>query len=596
MGSNPQGASIEPEQPSALDRLDSWKEIAEYLGRSVRSARRWETEEGLPVYRHLHQSSGTVYASKAELDAWLLTRTPQTTSAARSREEPAPYLDLQSVGGLRRHVLVAGALVLSGLVAYVGPWRSWSAASANPLSIHSLAVLPLANLTGDPAQAYFADGMTDALITELAQSPGLRVISRTSVVRYKDAKKPLPDIARELNVEAIVEGAVVRSAGRVLITAQLIHAPTDRHLWARSYERDANDLVALEQEVAHAIGGAVVGKLVPQPAAQTTASGPVNAEAYRLFFQGLLAASTQSYEGYKDGIAFCRRAIEKQPDFATAYARMAVYYLQFSFTGPMSPGQFMPQAEAAARKAVALDDALAEGHAVLGAVLYRFHWDWSGSESEFRRALTLDPNYAEGYRMFGQFLLARGRSQDALAKTLRSRELDPLSLQGTLSLAGAYRAVGQYDRAIEEFRNGLEKDPNRPRAHFQLGITYVQLGRLREGINELETALNLTRDNTRFLGYLAYAYARLGRNDEATNILGKLLDLGTHQYVSPTAIARIAVGLNDREAALSWLEKASQERDFDLLTTLSDTEFDELRSEPRYQQILARMGLSSITP
>jgi TolB-like protein/Flp pilus assembly protein TadD len=592
MGNVTQGDSIDPERPSVKDRLDSWKEIAGYLGRSVRSVRRWETEEGLPVHRHLHQSSGTVYAFKAELDAWRLSRTFPLTPTVDLQEKVGTTLRPWPVSELRDPVLVAGALILVGVLAAIGLWGFRSATHADSPAIHSLAVLPLANLTGDPAQAYFADGMTDALITELAQSPGLRVISRTSVIRYRDAQKPLPEIARELNVDGIVEGAVVRSESRVRITAQLIHAPTDRHLWARSYERDANDLVALQREVAHAIGGAVLGKLVPESRPQATVSRPVDAQAYRLFFQGLLAASAQNYQGYKNGIVFCRRAIDKQPDFAAAYARMALYYLQFSFVGPMSPRQFMPQAEAAARKAVALDDTLAEGHAVLGAVLFRFHWDWSGGENEFRRALTLDPNYAEGYRMFGHFLLTRGRSEEALTKTLRARELDPLSLQVTLNLAAVYRAAGQYDRAIEEFRQGLAKDPNRPRAHFQLGMTYAQKGMLSEGIGELETALRLTPDNPRFLGYLAYAYARSGRRTEARQILEQLLALASRQYVSPTAIARIYVGFDDREAALAWLERAYQARDFDLLATPEDGGFAELQSEPRYRAIFARMGLA----
>src|SRR5262249_51818303 len=261
-------------------------------------------------------------------------------------------------------------------------------------AIRSLAVLPLQNLTGDPAQDYFADGLTDALITQLAQVRELRVISRTSVVQYKETRQPLPAIAKDLNVDGVVEGTVIRSGPRVRITAQLIDARTDRHIWARSYERDSSDIVTLQGEVAEAIAEAVVGKLTPKQQSRLTGARQIDAEANRLFYRGLMTAGRQDYQGFSDPIGYFEHAIPNQPNFAVAYAAMSLCYIQFSWVGSLPPDEFMPKAEAAARKALELDEAVAEAHAALGIVLYRYHWDWSSAETEFRRALDLNPSYA----------------------------------------------------------------------------------------------------------------------------------------------------------------------------------------------------------
>ena len=464
--------------------------------------------------------------------------------------------------------------------------------SANLTTIRSLAVLPLQNLTGDPAQEYFADGMTDALITRLAQVGELRVISRTSVVRYKEVKKPLPMIARELNVDGVVEGTIVGSGPRVRITAQLIDARNDRHLWAGSYERDSTDILALQAEVAEAIADAVAVQLTAQERARLSGSQPMDPEANRLLYRGLIAASPQSYEGYSNAITYLDQAVAKQPDFAPAYAAMSLCYIQFSFVGPLAPEEFMPKAEAAARKALELDEGLAEAHADLGISLYRYHWNWSAAEAEFRRALTLNPNFADGHRMFGVFLASAGHSEEALAEAQRAHELDPLSVQGALELARSFRENGEYERAITEFRKAVEMDPNRPRAHFQFGVTYFEKGDLREGVTELETAVKLSQGNPRFLAYLGYADAASGNRREAEEILGRLGSLSQQQYVSPVGIATIYMGLGENEKALAWLEKAYQAHDGELTAMATDHRWDALHSQPRFQDLLRRVGLA----
>jgi len=576
---------------SAGDRLDSWKEIAAHLKRSVRTVHRWESEQGLPVHRHLHQSSGTVYAFRSELDTWWASRKFELEVAAETAEEPpSAVIPFRPVTGFMRWLIVAGIAVSVTALGSIAYWRIH--ASGNVTAIRSLAVLPLQNLTGDPAQEYFADGMTDALITQLAQVGELRVISRTSVVRYKEPKKPLTAIAKELNVDGFVEGAVVRSGRRVRITAQLIDGRTDQHLWARSYERDFNDVVALQAEVAQAITEAVVGKLTPQQRARLTASRPINAEANELLFRGLLAASRQDYKGFSDAITFFEQAIAKQPDSAEAYSRMSLCYIQFSFVGPLPPEEFMPKGEAGARKALELDEGLAEAHAVLGIIQYRYHWNWSAAERELRQALDLNPNYAEGHRRLAAFLIAAGRPEEALAEAQRAQELDPLSVQPLLNLAAAFRAAGHYDQAVGEFRKALEMDPNRPRAHFYLGGTYFEKGDVDKGLSEMATAVDLSGGNPHFLAYLGYADAASGKRREAQEILSKLDNLSRQQYVSPFGIATIHVGLGEREKALAWLEKAYLAHDSELVGITTDHRLDLLHSDAHFQDLVRRVGLA----
>jgi TolB-like protein/Flp pilus assembly protein TadD len=447
-------------------------------------------------------------------------------------------------------------------------------------------------LTGDPAQEYFADGMTDALTTQLAQMGDFRVISRTSVMQYKGAKKLLSAIAQELNVDGVVEGAIVGSGPRVRITAQLIDARNDRHVWARSYERDLNDIVALQAEVAQSITEAVVGKLSPQQRERLISSRPISPEATELLFKGLVASSRESYQGFNDAINYFEQAIAKQPDFAAAYSRMSLCYIQFLFVGPLAPREFMLKAEAAARKALNLDEGLEEAHLVLGNILYKYHWNWSAAETEFRRARDLNPNSAEGHRMFAAFLARAGRSQEALAEAQRARELDPRSLQTLLNLAVASRAAGKYDQAVEELRESLQMDPQRPRAHFFLGITYVEKGDLNEGVAELEAAVKLSSGHPGFLAYLAYADAMSGKRREAQEILSRLESLSQQQYVSPVGIATIHIGLGEKGKGLTWLEKGYQAHDGELTGIATDHTWDALQSDPHFQDLLQRVGLA----
>jgi TolB-like protein len=593
MGNVTQGYSIDPERPAATDRLDSWKEIAGYLGRSVRSVRRWEAEEGLPVHRHLHQSSGTIYAFKPELDAWLLSRRPQLTSAVESPEaSAAPEPGSESAGRLRGRVFVALAVVLIGLLASIGLWRFRSGSRADSSAIHSLAVLPLENLTGNPAQGYFVDGMTDALITELAQVGGVSVISRTSSMQYKGANKRLADIAQELNVDGIVEGAASLTGSRVRVTAQLIHAATDRHVWARDYERDAEHVIELQAEIAHDIATAIENGGGARASPRALRRQVVNAEAYDLFLKGVQAEARQNYEGLRTAASYLEQAVNKQPDFARAFARLAGVRLQFLYVGPMSPDEVLPPAEAAARKALALDDTLVEPHRVL-VWIRRVYGDQAGADAETARVLELTPSTHKSQGVQAGLLMRAGRFDEAVVAAERARALDPLEVNGTLLVARTLQAAGHNARAIAELQNALRMAPNRSDVVFQLGAFHVLQGNTKAAIPEFEKAVQLsTQRNPRFRAYLGYAYGIDGRAPESRQLLQELLDLRERQYVSSFGIALIHDALGEKAAALTALERAFREHAVEFVQLVCYPPFKTLASEPRYRELMQRSGAS----
>jgi TolB-like protein/DNA-binding winged helix-turn-helix (wHTH) protein len=375
---------------------------------------------------------------------------------------------------------IAGALVLAVTIAALtlGWERGWwgrmrAGVAAGP--IRSLAVLPFENLTGDPAQEYFVDGMTDALTTDLAQIGGFDVISRASAMHYKGANKRLTAIGHDLNVDALVGGAIVRSGPRVRITAQLIHAATDRHVWANSYESDLSDVVALQQQIARAIAAAIGSRIAQPPPARAGGPTRVDAEAYDAYLKATAASGRQTPDGFRTAVAYFEEAIARQPDFAAAYAAMAQAQLQLLFSGPMSPREVIPKAETSARKALQLDDTLGYAHRTLGTILQDFYWQWEEGDKEIRRAHELSGNSAEPPRAE---LLRKGRFAEAAADAERSLRLDPLSFAAHVNVAIAYRAAGQHDRAIAGLRRALEIFPGQPRGHFQLGVTFMFMGPL----------------------------------------------------------------------------------------------------------------------
>jgi len=457
--------------------------------------------------------------------------------------------------------------------------------------IESIAVLPLENLSRDPEQEYFADGMTEALISDLAQIRALRVISRTSVMQYKGARKPLPEIARELNVDAVVAGSVQRAGDRVRITAQLIHAPTDRHLWAQSYERDLRDVLSLQDEVARAIASEIRVTLTPQEQAQLISARPVNPLAHESYLKGLYYMNKFTEEGVQRGLEYFQAAIDKDPAYAPAYVGVAGCHFRLGFFGSVPPKEGFEKSRAAVLKALEIDDTLAAAHAVLGFNKFILDLDWAGAEAEFKRALELNPNDAEAHANYRAYLVVVGRLEEALAENKRAEELDPLSLRVSVNVGWDYYYMRQYDRAVEKLKQTLEMDSNFPLTHYSLGVVYVQKGMHEEAIAEYQKALSIEKGGSPFvLGLLGHAYGVAGKRAEALKILKELKQQAKHRYVSSYHIALVYLGLGEEEQALAWLEKSREERHYWVLFIQVSPMLDPLRDDPRFQALLRRMN------
>jgi len=487
----------------------------------------------------------------------------------------------------RRWMWAAAAAVVVIAIGIVAALRF--SASTGP-QIHAIAVLPLANLSGDANQEYFADGMTEALITDLAQLQEVRVISRTSVMPYKQSIQSLPEIDRQLNVDGVVEGGVVRSGGRVRVTVQLIRAATDQHLWAHGYERDLSDVVTLQRDLSSAISEAIHAQLAPS----AHAAQRVNPAAYDFFLRGTAALGKESAEGVKYAIAYFEKAVAIQPDFAPGYASLARAYSQLAYSGAVAPRESMSRAKQAALKAIDLDPQLAEGHTELGLVHFRYDWDWRASEQEIQRALLLNPNEASTHTAYATFLRIMHRPAEADAEVKRWHEVNPYiakRAEGFIGSAARYRTAGDYPKAIAEMRTAVQMDPSLPRGHFQLGWTLAEAGQIPDGITELEKSIQLSPKNLRFQARLAWAYALAGEEEKARAILAELKKHSAHSYVSPVAIGLVHIGLHENQSALDFLEEAYRDRDFELISLTPGSTFKPLRLEPRFRELMRKIGL-----
>jgi len=484
--------------------------------------------------------------------------------------------------------LVVGAIVvlLTVVGLNIGRWRERLLGGAGPSRIKSLAVLPLQNLTGDPEQEYFVDGMTEALIANLGKIGALQVRSRTSIMQYKGVKKPLPEIARELNVDAVVEGSVVRVAGQVRISAQLIHAPTDTHLWVESYERDLRDVLALQSEVARAIARQIEITLTPDQEARLAATRPVNPETYVAYLKGMFHLNKMTQEGTKKGLEYLHQAIEKDPADPLAYGGLALGYVA-SAHGPGATPDALARAEAAALKALELDETLTEAHAALAQIkLYR-DWDWAGAEQAFQRALELNPNLTLTRAHYSWYLLLFGRTDEALAEMRRVQEVDPLTPLWPAWQGSLYLWAGQYDEAIDEARKSLELNPDFPVALYVLGSAYAAKGMYEEAIKTHQRAALLSRDRKSALGR---TYAMAGRLEEARQVLAEL-------EADPTPwdtwfIAQIYAVLGKKDEAFRWLEAAYGPPHHPYMPwTRYPPAFKPLHDDPRFKDLLRRLNL-----
>jgi len=491
----------------------------------------------------------------------------------------------------------AGGLgLLIALTFGIVRWRASTSTSGQAASqihpIRSIAVLPLDNFSGDPKQEYFADGMTDELTTDLATISALRVISRGSVMRFKgENRPPTPDIAKLLNVDAVIEGSVARVGDKVRVTAQLIDAPGDRHLWAKSYERDSRDVLALQDEVALAIAREINVELTPHEQERLTNSRTVDAQAHDAYLKGRYYLSSLTEERARKALEQFELAIRLDPNFAPAYSGMAdAYTLGESLY--FAPKEVMPKAKAAAEKALQLDDTLAEAHFSLGAVKFQYDYDWPRAETEFRRALALNPSYAYGHDQYGFYLAFRGRLDDALAESRLANELDPLSPLTATDMAFPLTWQTKYAAAKEQCRNALELDPNNWFAQWTLGWIDIQVGKFNEATTEMQKARAMDSPPN-LLGRLGYAYAKSGERAKAEAIITELNQTSSQRYVSAYLTAEIYLGLGDKQRALDGLEKAYEARDWFLVYLKMDKIFDPLRSEPRFIALLKKAGFDN---
>jgi TolB-like protein/DNA-binding winged helix-turn-helix (wHTH) protein/Tfp pilus assembly protein PilF len=454
--------------------------------------------------------------------------------------------------------------------------------------IRSLAVLPLENVSGDKAQDYFADGMTDELISNLGKISALRVISRTSVMRYRGAQKQVGEIARDLHVDGIVEGAVLRSGNRVRLTAHLIQAVPEAHVWTENYERDLRDVMVLQDDLARQIANEIQVKLTPQEQSRLANARPVSVQAHEAYLKGRYLFNKRTDQAMEKSIYFFRQVIDADPGYALAYAGMAESYCGLAGYGVLRPGEAFPNAEGAARKALEIDATLAEAYTALGYVESCYRRNWQAAEREFRRALELNPNYATAHLWHGEHLANLGEAEGAITEFKRARELDPLSLTVNAGLGRVLRDGHHFDEAIEQCKRTLELEPNFAQAHWCLGLGYLGKARYDDAIPEFQKARALG-EVPLALWSLAYAYGVAGRKAEAREALRQFRQQSRDGYVSPYFMAGIYAGLGEKDRAFEWLHKAYEDGDFMQLKL--DPFLDSLRSDPRFRELLRRVNL-----
>ena len=487
------------------------------------------------------------------------------------------------------HRAIAALVVLLSLtILAVWLFRSLERRSAE---IRSIAVLPLDNLSGDASQDYFSDGMTDELITDLAKIKALRVISRTSVMRYKGTHTPLPEIARKLKVDAILEGSVLRSGEQVRITAQLIQVPADKHLWAESYEGNLSDTLALQNKVARAVAEQIRIEVTSQERAELKSVKKIDPEAYEDYLKGRYFWSKRTADGLKKAVDYFNQAIAKDPNYAAAYSGLAdTFALLGDWQYALMPTkEAVPKAKAAALKALELDDTLGEAHNSLAFCLDGYDWNFDAAESEFRRAIELNPGYAPAHHWYAWHLALLGRNNDALAEMRKAANLDPLSLNINSDLAELLLIARFLDESIQQSRKTIDMDPAFPAAHNQLAQGYLAKHMYTEAIEELQKSIQLSGDSPIFTANLARAYVATNRKAEAVELLNDLKRSSVPGYPLAAEIAMVYAALGDKDQAMTWLEKGYEER-FNPGVLLRPC-FDPLRSDSRFQDLVRHIGL-----
>jgi TolB-like protein/Tfp pilus assembly protein PilF len=493
------------------------------------------------------------------------------------------------VRALRRRRTILLAAVIIGILGF-GGWWVGSRPGIGSARIESLAVLPLTNLGADPGQDFFVDGMQEALITELSKISALKVISRTSTLRYRQTQKRLSEVAHELNVDGVIEGSALREGDKVRITVQLVDGRSDRHVWGQTFDREMRGVLGLYSEVAREIASQVKVTLTPREAQRMAVTRAVNPKAYELYMLGRHYWNQRTIEQYKQAVESFLEALDHDPNYAPAYAALADAYMWLGEQGGMPQGEARQASAGALKNALALDETLPDAHVSMGLWKLRFDWDWAGSDREFQRALELNPGSASAHQMYGRTLSFAGRFDDAGRELEKALELDPLSITANAYLGQVYLHARQYYRAEEQLRKTLRIDPNHALTHHNLGELYLAQGRWPEAVQELERSIAGSADpSSHYLAMLACGYARAGRKTEAVKILKELERRSAEGRASAFDVASLHVALSEREQALAWLERGYAQRDYWLVEIRAWPWFDSLRSDRRFQDLLLRM-------
>lgn len=570
-------------------RLDSWKEIASHLGRDVRTVQRWEARDGLPVRRLLHSKIGSVFAYAAELDAWRDARDPRAEEPRSDGSAVTPASRWRMWMALG--VLAVGAAVAVALVG-ARSGRAGGAGNTQP-PLRSVAVLPLADLSAAGEPTYFADGMTEALIAQLSAASDLRVIARTSVMQFRGARASASEIAKALNVDAVIEGAVLRSGDRVRVTARLVRGDTQETVWSGTYDRNLPDVLTLQSEVATAILREVEIAVAPRARARPSRR-QVAGDVYDAYLKARFGLNKRNRtpSDVRESIRLFEGVVARDATFAQAHAGLAAAHQASGATsiGVLPVVDTIPKAADAARRALALDPELGEAHRIL-AQADEQAWRWSAAESRYRSAIAVDPNDANAHLELGAHLLYQGRTEEGLALARHGRELDPLWPDRTVSLAWLLYHARRYDEAIRELQTVLAADPDHVRALWFLGFALIEASQFDDAVRTAERAVTVWDRNPAALALLARAYAAAGRRADADAIIDELRRRGREGYVPAAVYVHAYVGTGDHEGALDALERAYHEHSNVLRFVKTHPLFDPIRGHPRFTALSRRVGL-----
>ena len=562
------------------------REIRAALGDDAATPRYVET---LP--RHGYRFIAPVNGAAAQVQRQLMPA-PETTAHADAAL-PATLEEASRVSNRARRwritAIAVSAFVL--LVLAVLAWR-FTASPASTVPIRSLVVLPFTNLSGDAQQEYFVEGLTEALTTEIAKVEPLRVISRTTAMRFKNTSQAVPEIARELRVDAVVEGAVMRSGDHVRITAQLIRAASDEHIWAQRYDRNVVDALAVQGDIAEDIAKQIKLQITPEARASKAKRPVPSLEAQDAYLRGRYEWNKRGPESLLRARVLFKEALDRDPNYALAWVGLAdtEYLLSQWGTDVVSPREGMPRAKAAAQRALELDDGLAEAHTSLAMVRWAYDWNWPAAEQEFKRALKLNPNYAIAHQFYGIGLASQGRFEESITEEKRAVELDPLSQIINVTLARMLYTARRYDEATTILRKIVELEPNFLPSHVILGMVAVTTGREEEALREMRKARELAPDSTWVMVNLARAYARSGQRQAALAMLKELEQIAKQRYAPAYQFAIIHAELGETDAAFQWLDRAIEEPSAILMMIKVEPIFDVLRGDPRFAAVVRRIG------